>query len=211
MTNKSYFPLFFSLILSLLLLLAPRDGASAAFVCNNSWLTDDDGEWTDATKWSSGAAPIVTDDVCIDVPGTYTVTLNGARSVNSVTLGNATGVQTLLILGRDAGGAGSLSSAAGIDNSGTLTLDSINAAHSSDLTTGTLANLAGGVVNINQGAGGNRILSFSLTNDGTVNINADTTFSGTSTTYTNNFAFNIATGKTLSFTGNSNTFTQALN
>jgi len=134
MNQKSYFPLFFSLILSLMLLLAPRDGVATAFVCINSWLAVEDGAWTDATKWSSGTAPISTDDVCIDVAGTYTVTLNGNRSVNSVTLGNATGVQTLLVQGSNAGSTGSLTAATGFTNSGTVTMESIEAAHAVVLT-----------------------------------------------------------------------------
>ena len=194
-----------------MLLLAPRDGVATAFVCSNSWLAAEDGAWTDATKWSSGTAPISTDDVCIDVAGTYTVTLNGNRSVNSVTLGNATGVQTLLVQGSNAGSTGSLTAATGFTNSGTVTMESIEAAHAVVLTitSGTLENLPGGVFNVNQGTAGTRTFNGSLANDGTVNVNINTSFNGGTKTYANNSAFNIATTKTLTINGGTNTFDQS--
>lgn len=70
------------------------------------------GAWSVATNWSTGAIPLTADDVCITVPGTYTVTLApfmisepgyptyAGDSVNSLTLGAASGTQTLDVDGQ---------------------------------------------------------------------------------------------------------------
>jgi hypothetical protein len=80
--------------------------------CNDSWKSPVSGAWSSAGNWTAGV-PDSSSDVCITVPGTYTVTLapwsvgtadpnhNGA-GVNSFTLGLArgTGTQTLDIVGQ---------------------------------------------------------------------------------------------------------------
>jgi hypothetical protein len=88
--------------------------------------------------------------------------------------------QTLLIQGANLSGAATLTSASGFSNSGTLTMDTLDGAHAVtlSLTTGTLANLPGGVFNVNQGALGIRNFTGNLTNDGEVNLNINTTFNG---------------------------------
>ena len=43
--------------------------------CTDSWKTAASGAWNTATNWSTGAVPTSTDNVCITVAGTYTVTL----------------------------------------------------------------------------------------------------------------------------------------
>jgi hypothetical protein len=65
-----------------------------------------------ATNWSTGAIPLTADDVCITVPGTYTVTLApftisepgyptyAGDNVNSLTLGAPSGTQTLDVSGQ---------------------------------------------------------------------------------------------------------------
>jgi hypothetical protein len=84
----------------------------AASSCNDSWKSAVSGAWSAAADWTAGV-PVGASDVCITVPGTYTVTLapwsvgtadpnhNGA-GVNSLTLGVAsgTGTQTLDIAGQ---------------------------------------------------------------------------------------------------------------
>ncbi len=80
--------------------------------CNDSWKSAVSGAWSEGANWTAGV-PAGTSDVCITVPGTYTVTLapwsagtadpnhNGA-AVGSLTLGRAsgTGTQTLDIAGQ---------------------------------------------------------------------------------------------------------------
>ncbi|MCX7417981.1 MAG: cadherin domain-containing protein, partial [Planctomycetia bacterium] len=77
------------------------------------------------------------------------------------------------------------------------------------LSSGTLTNAATGVLNSNIGGGGGRTFSGSLINNGTVNLNTDTTFSTANGNYTNNNAFNIASSKTLTISGAAQVFTQA--
>ena len=141
LTKKSGSPLLISLILGLLLLFAPGQGIAAALVCTTSWANAAGGSWDTGGNWTAGV-PVASSDVCIDLAGTYTVTLIRAKSVNSVTLGNVSGVQTLLIRGSNAGGNAKLTSATGITNVGTITLDTIDSTWSSTLkvTTGALAN-----------------------------------------------------------------------
>ena len=80
--------------------------------CTDSWKAAVSGLWSAGASWSNGI-PQGTDDVCITVPGTYTVTLapwsigtadpNSAGAiVHSLTLGapGGTGTQTLDIVGQ---------------------------------------------------------------------------------------------------------------
>jgi len=80
--------------------------------CNDSWKSAVSGAWSAAANWTAGV-PVGNSDVCITLPGTYTVTLapwsvgtadpnhNGA-AVNSLALGvvGGTGTQTLDIAGQ---------------------------------------------------------------------------------------------------------------
>jgi hypothetical protein len=73
--------------------------------CTDSWATASSGSWTTASAWSAGHVPTSTDDACITLPGTYTVTLAplgsaAGQTVDSLTLGSAGGTQTLDISGQ---------------------------------------------------------------------------------------------------------------
>ena len=70
--------------------------SATAQTCTTEWTDAAGGDWTDAGKWSSGV-PGVGDDACITLAGTYTVTLTGGGTVtlNSLTVGGASGTQTL--------------------------------------------------------------------------------------------------------------------
>ena len=118
---------------------------------------------------------------------------------------------TLLIQGNSTGASARLTSAGGFSNAGTITMESVGGGYSCylDVTSGTLTNTATGAINVNQGSGGSRYIRANLSNDGTININANTNFSKSSGVYTNNGQFNIAAGKTLSISGSSQTFTQS--
>ena len=87
-------------------------GVLAAFVpasalaasCTDSWASPVSGEWKTASNWSTGKVPGSIDEVCITVPGTYTVTLASAVvEIKSLTLGATSGAetQTLLLGGVD--------------------------------------------------------------------------------------------------------------
>jgi hypothetical protein len=77
--------------------------ANAAAACD-SWTNAAGGSWATASNWSTGVVPSTTDDVCITLPGTYTVTLApyssaGGDSIASLTIGGGAGTQTLDELG----------------------------------------------------------------------------------------------------------------
>jgi uncharacterized repeat protein (TIGR01451 family) len=59
------------------------------------WINSSGGNWNTASNWSSGSVPTAANDVVIDAAGTYTVTLDVTPAFNSLTVGGATGTQTL--------------------------------------------------------------------------------------------------------------------
>jgi len=68
----------------------------------NAWKAAVSGNWTDPTKWSAGHVPLASEDVTINVAGTYTVTIPTITPfptyfANSLKVGGATGTQTLSI------------------------------------------------------------------------------------------------------------------
>ena len=81
--------------------------------CTDAWRRPVSGLWGVPGNWSNGQIPASKDNVCITLPGTYTVTIapwsigtadaNGnGGNVNALTLGaaNGTGTQTLDIVGQ---------------------------------------------------------------------------------------------------------------
>ena len=81
--------------------------------CTDSWKAPVSGLWGVGANWSDGQIPTGTDDVCITLPGSYTVTLapwsfgtadpnNAGANVHSLTIGvtGGTGTQTLDIAGQ---------------------------------------------------------------------------------------------------------------
>jgi flagellar basal body rod protein FlgG len=110
------------------------------------------------------------------------------------------------------GGNATLTAADSFRNDGTLTLDSTGwNANLAVNNNGTLTNA--GTLSVNVGSGGGRSLTLNLVNDGegTVNLNQNTTFDKQDGSYTNNGAFTIVAGKTLTVNTASNgypTFTQ---
>ncbi len=158
----------------------------------------------------TGAPQIIASTLNIGGGATGAATFSTRSS--SVLTGNIASGQTILIQGDNSFGAATLTAASGFTNAGTITLESVDGSGSSSnfiVTSGTLTNAVGGVFNSNIGGGGTRTVSANLTNNGTVNINTDTTFSTSSGNYTNNNAFNVASSKTFTINGSSQVFTQA--
>ena len=81
-------------LLALALVLASPE--AAAQPCTTSWISAASGDWNDAANWTAGV-PDTTDNACVVVPGTYTVsnTSGAAIAVRSFTFGGAVGTQTL--------------------------------------------------------------------------------------------------------------------
>ena len=172
--------------------------AAHAQTCSVSWVNAGGGAWTTGSNWSTGVVPGPTDDVCISLDGSYTVTLNGGATVNTLQVGAAgnTGVQTLLVQTVQSLDA-LLVATSGITNAGTITIEGAANAYQARLqvSSGNLTNTATGILNVNDGASaGPRYLDADVVNDGTVNINY-TTYPWTAHTFTNNGTFHIAAGQ----------------
>src|SRR5437899_5315518 len=52
-------------------------------------------QWENPDNWSGGSVPASGDDVSITLDGTYTVTVTTEVSIQSLTLGQSSGAQTL--------------------------------------------------------------------------------------------------------------------
>ncbi len=104
------------LTISLLTLLGSTAAAQATGCSGDTWYgpgsnhsEGTSGAWGDATNWSAGV-PESTTQVCITLPGTYTVSLKpyfGANarvdvgSAESLTVGAGSGTQTLKVIGEN--------------------------------------------------------------------------------------------------------------
>ncbi len=65
-----------------------------------TWTNTAGGAWSVGLNWSSHALPGPGDDVLITSAGTYTVTMDVSPTISSLTLGGASGVQTLTNSGK---------------------------------------------------------------------------------------------------------------
>ncbi len=73
--------------------------AGAAEAATVTWKSAVSGNWSDGTKWSTGAPPAAGDTAIIDVAGTYTVTVNTTATVAGLTVNAATGRATVAVSG----------------------------------------------------------------------------------------------------------------
>ncbi|MDP7016307.1 MAG: Calx-beta domain-containing protein, partial [Pirellulaceae bacterium] len=112
---------------------------------------------------------------------------------------------------------GTLTANSSFTNNGTITLDQTGAASTENATLSVtagnvLTNSAAGVISVSDDtsdAAVDRFIVANLVNDGTININENTSFSLSSSVLTNNGDFNVATGRTFSITAAGGVFTQA--
>jgi hypothetical protein len=187
--------------------LAPWAGAAttAASSCDTSWKSAASGFWDVAGNWTAGV-PDNTKNACITLAGTYTVTVRGGRNANGITLGGASGQQTLQLVGDTANGGASLtlqnqgSASDGVLAHGRLVLTSTDANSSAWLNgSGTLTN--NGTISVDAGAGGQRFWWGDVTNtaSGTITINQLTDSNGG--VWTNSNALTIANGTGLTGIG----------
>jgi hypothetical protein len=70
-------------------------GVSALPSCTHHWANGVSGDWVDAAMWSPAAVPTTQSTVCIDAPGTYTVTLDTTASIRGLRVGGAGAAATL--------------------------------------------------------------------------------------------------------------------
>jgi hypothetical protein len=136
--------------------------------CTDSWAAASSGSWGTASAWSAGRVPTTTDNVCITLPGTYTVTIApigsaAGQSVASLTLGATSGTQTL-----DVSGESSISTSNETQNTTALVLMNGGTISSSGMV---ILDATGGGTPTQGGAlGGNAVLiSYkTLANDGRI-------------------------------------------
>src|SRR4029077_19554074 len=62
-------------------------GTDIVFVVIDEWINTSGGDWNTASNWSSGV-PGPTTNAAIDVSGTYTVTVSGTETANSLSIGD---------------------------------------------------------------------------------------------------------------------------
>ncbi|MHC5111657.1 MAG: hypothetical protein ACYTHJ_17470, partial [Planctomycetota bacterium] len=125
-----------------------------------SW--DGGGEndlWSTAANWENDTVPTSTDEVHITLAGTYTVTLNVDATVASLTLGNATGAQTLEVTTTR-----TLTVSGNVTNLDTLAIS------------GVLTVLNSGVVDLTQGT--QNVLGILRVNGGTTRMGPGTSNTG---------------------------------
>jgi hypothetical protein len=72
--------------------------AAAAQACEVNW-KGGSGNWGTASAWSPEAIPTSGQSVCITAPGTYTVTVSADAVAKTLTVGGASGVQTIDVVG----------------------------------------------------------------------------------------------------------------
>lgn len=133
-----------------------------------AWTNASGGLWSNPANWSLGRVPAATDSVVIALDGTYTVTMDVDFTGSHLTLGAATGTQTLALSGRTLTLAGVLQTQAG---------GGLSANNSTVGGTGSLHN--SGSVYLRDSN-----VALSLANDGLAVVNGGVTVIGGLTTTT---------------------------
>ncbi|MBI3879322.1 MAG: hypothetical protein HY301_04570 [Verrucomicrobia bacterium] len=158
---------------ALLFAACARDAHATAI----TWTNLNGGLWSQATNWNPNQVPGISDTALITQSGTYTVTLDVAATVNSLTLGGASGQQRLT------NSASSLTINGASTNNANGVLDlaggTLNGPGIFQNNAGAVLNWIGGDINgpvtvasngvVNIGGAGTRNLYNALTNRGTVN------------------------------------------
>ncbi|HKF42754.1 MAG TPA: hypothetical protein VKG01_06630, partial [Thermoanaerobaculia bacterium] len=176
-----------------------------------AWKNAVSGNWNTAGNWDPAQVPTSADDVSITLDGTYTVTIDAAASVNSLTLGGSTGTQTLslpnnsltLAAASSIGTHGSVTMSAGtLQGDGTLTVNGLFAWSGGTMSgTGTTTIAAGATLTIS----GSVLLSRTIINNATTNWTAGQ-FAFNNGTFQNNASFNAPLSNNITNGGGTNAF-----
>lgn len=187
---------------------------------NISWINPAGGAWNVAANWQDGngvnRVPTASDDVIIDLAGTYTITLGSAVTVNTINLGAASGTQTLevsgfsltlnsdsvvnargvLVVNQTLNGAGNLNVIGTLEHRGTIS------------GAGTVNIVSGATLNI---GGSQPTLSRTLNNGGTTNYAATNSFVFANGRFNNlpSGLFNVGAEKLIFQSGGTNLFSNA--
>jgi hypothetical protein len=189
------------LALAAFLALAAWSPTARASGCTNTFKNTAGGSWFTAGNWSKEKVPSSTEEVCITEPGTYAVEMaqGPTVTVKTLTVGGASGTQTLAVESTSAANANlTTSEGLAIGAHGVVTMtnsadgDQNNVTLAGPITNaGTLASEKG------NGAGGTRSIEGNFTNKGTFTVNKNTEFDGAADTLTNEGAINLAEAITL--------------
>ncbi len=129
-------------------------GCNSALANSITWTNTSGGNWNAAANWSPNQVPASTDDAYVTNNGSYTVTLNASATVGSLTVGGASGTQSL------------------VANANTLTLN-----RASTVGSNGVFNLGGGTLS---GAGSFSVNGPFNWSSGTINNTGGVTLNGTS-------------------------------
>jgi fibronectin-binding autotransporter adhesin len=204
-----------TLLAALMIALTLGAGAASAATCDTSW-SGGSGNWTEVGHWSNGLPGGAHPNACITADGTYTVNVtalngnfnNSIASASNLTLGGASGQQTIAVTGTftDQSASASLSLAGGtVGPNGRIVFtsnDPNNVAGTSLCAGDTPALVNEGVISFEAGNGGARSIQGTLENKGTINFNGDAEVTSVHSCGTNHLknaggTINIAGGKTL--------------
>src|SRR5215475_3354747 len=105
-----------------------------------AWKNPVSGNWGTPGNWNPAKVPDAADNAIITVSGTYTVTLDVTATVTAVTLGGASGTQTLAI----AANALTLTGPSTVDTQGVLNMSGGVLSGGDDLTVNGAFNWSGG-------------------------------------------------------------------
>ena len=157
-----------------------------------AWTNPAGGNWTAASNWSLGRVPNAIDSVVINLVGTYTVTIDTTFSGSFITVGGASGVQTLALFSRTLTIAGQVRT----QGSGVFAMNAATLNGAGSLVNTATASLFNSTINasvVNAGT---------LTGNATVNLNGALTTTATSVVRarsdgtTGFVTFTVATGFT---------------
>lgn len=165
--------------------LDPSSSASStatAQVNSTSWTNPVGGLFSDPANWSNGV-PLAGSAVSIDLPGSYTVTLDEDISLASLTLGSTSGTQTLNVNNHSL----SLTGESTIASNGVLNLSGTSVATGANLTVQGIFNWSSGAL----GYGG----STTIADGGTLNIATSADHDMNGHTLTNNGTVNWTGGR----------------
>ncbi len=170
-------------------------------VCD-TWTNTAGGDWNTGSNWSLGVPPNALTDACITQSGTYTVTITGeSASANTLTVtgGPTVSIQATDFCGGSNNASLTLSNGGTIDSLSQLTLTHTGACGGGTpslvVSGGTLS--SSGTITMDPGTSdNNRYLQGSVTNTGTLAINAKTVINAAGT-LDNEGSLTVASGESL--------------
>ncbi len=173
-------------------------GSDAGHAATITWTNLNGGNWSLAANWNPNQVPGASDTAQITTSGTYTVTNSGNASVSVLTLGGASGTQTLNL----SSGVFTLGSASTGNAQGVLNVSGGTLGGAGSLVLAGPLNWSGGTItNVVQFTGGTFSGSLSL-NGGQVINSGTLNWTATSTTEGNGSIISNAVAGTINLTAN---------